>query len=439
MRRIICFAEYGFAAISLFISSGAILLLILSGGASQGDVGLQYDTSLFRLSFTSIYLITILLLTCRWKQTLYGLTQGTSVLGFIVLATTSIIWSSAPNSTAIDTVTLIGSSLFGLYLGTRYNLRQLLLILGWVYGVSILLSFLFSIFLPKYGLMTASDGSFWRGIYLHKNGLGGRMADSATVFLILIFGNRRYRWLPQIGIILAIVLILLSGSTSSLINVFLVTSTFFIIQSMVRLNYRLNYRLVVLTLIVFTLATLILVVWVVSNAESFIGLSGKDLTFSGRTVLWAAAWEMIQKKMWFGYGYGGFWHGMNGESSYIWLSTGWKMTHPHNGFISIWLDLGLVGLVLFLIAFIQNIYRSLLLIRLDGSPLALYPILWLLFLLMLNLTETSLPTSGIECSIYVFLTLNLTKEIKKRTIKSELIPVGLNSLGEHKSLYKLLK
>lgn len=166
---------------------------------------------------------------------------------------------------------------------------------------------------------------------------------------------------------------------------------------------------------------------------------GKDLTLSGRTILWAAVWEMIQRQPWLGYGYAGFWQGMNGESAYVWLATGWKMNHPHNGFLGVLLDLGFVGLFLFLVSFIQNLYRSLLLLRFTDTATAFYPILSLFFLFISNLTETSLPfTSDLGCALYVFLSLVLVRELKEvRISKLELEIFELDYSSSLWSRFKL--
>lgn len=406
MTRFLRTVEYGFAGMTLFVFSGAALLLILSNGANEGDVEVNYDTSLYQLAFLLIYLITVLLLALRWKKSLYKLTKTNFVLGFILFAIVSILWSSAPDATLRASIKLIGSGLFGLYLSTRYSLRQLVLILAWVSGISIVLSFLFVILLPQYGVMGGVHAGTWRGVYMHKNILGSRMVISITVFLLLIFANREYRWIPWLGISLAVILLLLSKSTASLLNGFFCIAFFWILQTL-----RWNYRLMVLSLSMITSIAMLLMIYLGSNLEPIAQLLGKDLTFSGRSTLWAAAWEMIQRRPLLGYGFDGFWHGMDGESAYVWVVTGWKMTHAHNGFIEVWLELGLLGFLIFLLSFAQNLSRALTLVRLSSTSIAFYPVISLLLLLTSNLAESSLLSSDLACSIYVFLTIAIPKEL----------------------------
>lgn len=399
-------AEYGFTGAAVFVFSGAMLLLILSGGANEGDVEVTYDTSLYRLAFLLIYFVTLCLLAYRWKKSFYKLTKAKLIFGFILLAVSSILWSSEPDATFRESVKLVGSGLFGLYLSTRYNLKQLLLILGCVFGISIILSFIFSILLPQYGLMGGVHSGTWRGIYLHKNGLGSRMVMAISIFLTLVFDAHRYKWMLYIGIALAVILLLLSQSISALLN-----TVFCIVFFLTLKTLRWNYRLMVSSISTLIVMAMLAVAYLVNNAEFIANFLGRDLTFSGRTLLWATVWKMIQVKPLLGYGYDGFWHGMDGESAYVWTVTGWRMTHAHNGFIEVCLELGLIGLIVFFFSFIINLSRSLALIRLSSTPVACYPTLSFLLLFTSNLTESSLLSSELVCSIYVFLTLAIPKEL----------------------------
>ena len=74
---------------------------------------------------------------------------------------------------------------------------------------------------------------------------------------------------------------------------------------------------------------------------------------SGRTQIWSAILDSGFKQPLLGFGYGAFWRGQNGESLNIFLQTGFALWQGHNAFLDIWLDLGLVGLSLFLLTLIK--------------------------------------------------------------------------------------
>ena len=422
MGKILERAEYCFTVITLLLYTGGLLLLLLSGGANEADIGMSYDTSLYRFSFILIYLITIVLLLLRWKQALYTLSRSPLIVVLLTLAGISIFWSSMPDATLKESTMLIGSSLFGFYLATRYSLKQQLELISWTFGIVILLSFLFAVALPSYGKMGGNHAGSWRGIFMHKNGLGATMVSSVMAFLLLSLDNPRYRGLSWLSILLSMVLIIFSKSTSSLVNTIFIGITILVLQMI-----RWHYRSMVAAFMSFLLILEISAVILIGNAQSLANALGKDLTLTGRTVLWEAVWERVLRQPWFGYGYGGFWNAKS-EVFSIWVTTGWKMNHPHNGFMALLLDLGFVGLTILLVALSQSFYRALLLARLESSAAAFLPVASLFFLITSNLTESDLVGSNsFNWLLYVSLTLTVIKSLERRATEftSDQTPTGL--------------
>ena len=73
-------------------------------------------------------------------------------------------------------------------------------------------------------------------------------------------------------------------------------------------------------------------------------LLGKDPTLTGRTGIWKLVIASAVKRPILGFGYRAFWTGLQGESAHLALTEGWSPTGAHNGFLDVWLNLGLVGL-----------------------------------------------------------------------------------------------
>ena len=109
MRKLLIYAEQGFTVAALLIYSGAIVTLVLSGGAGQQDA-VEYDSSLARIIFFVIYAITLLLLVLRWKKTLYVLVLNKDIFlyALLMLPAVSILWSFEPSTTLKNSFTLIG-------------------------------------------------------------------------------------------------------------------------------------------------------------------------------------------------------------------------------------------------------------------------------------------------------------------------------------------
>jgi exopolysaccharide production protein ExoQ len=380
--------ERAFTVMSLLIYSGGILTLLVSGGTGEMDVEITYDTSIIRIFYFAIYLVTIALLFLRWRKVLYALAQDMWTWLLVALPPISILWSFDSSITIKDSVTIVGSSLFGLYLATRYSIKQQLQLIAVATGIAIGLSLLFAVALPNYGMMSDLHAGAMRGIYSHKNGLGQMMGLSILAFTALIIDNRQ-SWIAWMGLVGSIFVLALAKSTASVINV-ASTIPFFLVLNVLKLRYHLMIpALLSCTAIGFSLS-----IWLNRNLESLAMMVGKDPTMTGRTPLWGFVWEMIQKQPWLGYGYGGFWQGWDSQAAQIWRAIRWTPNHPHNGLLALWIDLGLVGVIIFAIGVWRYSLRALAYIRIHDRVEGMWPLLYLFYIVLLNLTETNLFSSN---------------------------------------------
>ncbi len=358
--------EVIFAVVTLLLSTESFILLI--------------PHALRQVLWLGVYAITFFLLMMR-QRTFIAVAGRAKMLWLLIgVVLFSIVWSDDSSVSIRQSIALIGTTLFGVYLATRYRLKDQLQILGWVFGIAAILSLVFAIALPSYGLQ---NGQSWQGIYHHKNLLGRIMVLSAIVFVLNAQSFKSYRWLNWAGAGLSMVLLVFSNSKTSL-ALLLVLLVFLIGYQTLRLYYK-------LAVVVLSTALVIaggILVTVISQAETVVGAAGKDLTFSGRTDLWSLVIPKIQNRFWLGYGYGGFWRGWSGESADIWLLETWLPKHSHNGYIDLWLELGLIGIVVFAMGMALAIYRATLWVALTRSAEYLLPLAFLNFVLLYNLTES---------------------------------------------------
>jgi O-antigen ligase len=85
-----------------------------------------------------------------------------------------------------------------------------------------------------------------------------------------------------------------------------------------------------------------------------------------------------------GYGYSAFWDNADGTWGDLWgRFSNWDSGSGHNAYLDIWLQLGVVGLTLFILIYIITYLKSLRHLRMargtDGMWIALY-LSWLVFL-----------------------------------------------------------
>jgi exopolysaccharide production protein ExoQ len=395
MLRLKSFTEKAFVIVAFFLSTAAVIPILLETEDSSAS---QLADPFTPILFAGVYAITLLLSIARRKSVLRIAAKDIFVWLLVGLALASIYWTMSPELTQRRSVLLLGSTVFGAYVSTRYNIKEQLHLLAWTFGIIIILSFVFAIALPSYGLMTFQEGGVhegaWRGILSHKNMLGRLMSLSSVVFLLLANDNsqseQRYRWFVWGGFVLSVALVVLSTSKTALI----ICITMTLIQPLYK-ALRGKYTTIVPILITLVLvcggaATLLL-----DNLEVIASALGKDLTLTGRTDIWAVMFELIWQRPLFGYGYNGFWLGWDGEvSAYIWRTLAWECPYAHNGFMDLLAELGFTGLILFLLSFTYTCTKAIKLVRKSKTIDGLWPLLYLTYLIMYNITESTLLSSN---------------------------------------------
>lgn len=98
-----------------------------------------------------------------------------------------------------------------------------------------------------------------------------------------------------------------------------------------------------------TCSSLVILILVFNIQEYFsvllVKITGKNATFSNRTLIWDLSYAYIKEKVFMG-------HGLvnNGDFVYIWSSY----TQAHNTYLQILYDTGIVGLIMFAVYFISS-------------------------------------------------------------------------------------
>ena len=203
-----------------------------------------------------------------------------------------------------------------------------------------------------------------------------------------------------------------------------------------RWRHALAVSIWVLAVLVGVIAT----VWLGSNAEGILSAVGRDTTLSGRTVVWSALLDVVQQRPLLGYGYGAFWEGGTGASAvlYAWLlATGLgSHTSADNGILDLWLHLGLLGVLVFLCEFVRAFWRAVGWARLTTTTEGLWPLAYLIFMLVFNLFESAiLAYNSILWILYVEASLsmagvasvagglgNISEPLNKRMTKNDSVP-----------------
>jgi exopolysaccharide production protein ExoQ len=382
LARLLAGAEYAFAVVALLVVTEAVLPLFGDGGAGADD---PVESGPVRLAaLAAVYAGTALLAALHGRRVLVAALRQPLIPALVALAFVSAAWSAAPGLTLKRSLALAATTLLGLWLGARYSPRALMSLVAAALGLAAALSLGAGLLLPEVGLDHRFDGA-WRGVFGHKNGMGKAMVLAAVLFALLAREARGAARLRMFAaFILAAALVLLSRSTSALVAL----AAMLALLPLIRAAHR-RSPLVLLGPLAAACVAAVVVGGTGARTESVFAAFGKDATLTGRTELWEAVLGSIGQRTALGYGYGGFWH-TAAESESLFAAIGWRAWHAHNAFLDLWLNLGLVGLVLFVAALAWTLARAVRAVRIAPDAQHAWPLALLAFLLLTNLTESRL-------------------------------------------------
>lgn len=346
---------------------------------------------------TIVYLVAMIYWVRWWPNVRDGLRKGKWVLLLSAFAVLSAGWSEAPLFTLKRGIVVLCTTIFGTYFAATFRRDDQVRLLCWAFGAMAVLSVLAAVLVPSYGVDHMLHEGDWQGVYSHKNILGRLMVPGALVFLLRPGRGAIARAVRISGFLLCVGVLFMSGSRTAWVLLLMLLVAIPIFRLIAGTSGR-----VVVPLATASLVVTLYGAWaVLDNYDALLGKMDRDVTLTGRTLIWASALEAIDNKPWLGHGYSAFWMGSLGPSKLIVADVGWEAPHAHNGYLDVCLDLGLLGLSIFLISMFGGI-RSALKECQPRLTVTLWPILIVSMTLIYNLTETSLlKVNGLFWVLYV--------------------------------------
>lgn len=399
---------YTYFALLFFTDALSFRSLFLSGeGAGQTTYEIPIDPFIGLIRY-AIYAFTILIIIIRFKRIFPIFWRAKLVILLTALAYLSILWSDFPDYTIRYSNFIVGTTFFAAYIAGRYTFSQQLKFLAWVLGTVLLMSLLFVILLPGYGIEQGIHAGAWRGVFWHKNNLGRYASMGAILFCLMAQSSKKHKLLYWSFCCLSVLLLVLSASKTALV-VFLASIVLLYLCYILSWEHIISIPIFLSTFLIGCGVTL----WFVSSLEKILVVLGKGITLSGRTEIWAAVMPHIWQKPYWGHGYWAFWL-KEGQARYVWQEIGFEAAHSHNGFLDLILELGFVGLGLFLVSFVLLYARSLILVRKNKSIYAFWALLFLSFFMMYNFSASEvLKDDSIAWILYLTLAFSLDDLIIK--------------------------
>ncbi|NUU04756.1 O-antigen ligase family protein [Leifsonia sp. C5G2] len=309
----------------------------------------------------------------RWRTT-----PKTLVL-FLAFAIVSIAWSAYPGASALGVLATLATTIGGLFLGLRLGWPGLLSALGnafrWILGLSLLFELVVAVFvrhpvLPLTPAQPVPSGKlpqafFWsRELLFHGGPIQGIVGNSNLLAMIallslVVFGiqlaDRTVRRGSAISWLVVAALTLALTRSATVIAAAIVTA--------VVLGFALWARRAGparrTPVYVVGLAAIAAVIVLVSVFASRIpALFGKSEDLTGRLDIWKAVTGLAQQRPVFGWGWVSYWAPWVKPFDGLATRNGVEYLQAHNAWLDVWLQLGIVGLVVFILVVLTTFGRS---------------------------------------------------------------------------------
>ncbi len=300
------------------------------------------------------------------------------------LACLSMIWSLKSGPSLYYGVQLLFTILMGFLLckvQTRARLIQLLFL---ALLPTQLLSFYIELAAPH-----MAPGFPGGGAFTHKNVLGSFMLLQIINSLCLFALGWR-PLLTGIGFVMAAVLLVMSGSASSLLIAVLITGGLLPMALLYRANVNFARACIGLACIVAVAAAVLILVSGYDPVKAVLGSVGKDVTLTGRTVLWDFGWQAFLDRPLLGHGFRAYWESEKTTVLLLRYVMQQDLQIFHNNFVEVAVAFGVWGPALLLLGLAAAFHRSVMEFLTTRLLLALWSALFVMFVVSLSFAENPL-------------------------------------------------
>jgi len=352
---------------------------------------------LYRVIKVSMILVSLIVIGSRWALTsAVSKSMNSGFLVFMVLIPLSAAWSLDSGATINRFVSLASIVLvcFAISLAgwDRKRFQQLtippvmyILILSLIVGMAN----------PTRIIEIGDDLSqknAWHGITLTKNQFG-MMAAIGVIICVNAWLSREGRTLLALaGSVISFICLILSRSNTSLLSTMVAVVFMVAVMRVPIIKQRYSAHVataLVVMLLLYECAIQDLIPGAHTLLSPVMGMTGKDGSLSGRTIIWDLVKQNMRTAPFLGTGYGAYWLGpVPSSPSYIFVYTMYFYpSESHNGYLEIMNDMGYLGLISLLFFLGVYVKQALELMRFDRAQAALY--LGLLFhQLVMNMSES---------------------------------------------------
>jgi len=400
---------YALLAVLLFLAArGAPSFLFRPAANGQAaSEGGPAQAILFVSSLVTM--LAVMLPVC--KRLWFAVQEHWFVLLLPAWAMLSTVWSTSAIRTFPTSIAVIILTLFAFYLIIRFTPRQLMQLFVLTGVMATALSFLTVAVLPSAGIDRKNSTVGLEGIYSQKNICAIITVELLTVGFCYAFRGKNAP-IKRIAFLAFLTLLVIGSAARTGWILYVMTVGFILLLKFLHRLMPLERFVVTwfLPSVGFALA------WVVFlNAVPILHFLGKDPTLSGRTGVWRVVFLSIVRRPWTGFGYGAFWIGANPEVKRLATAIGDPhLSNAENGVLQLWLELGLIGVILLFASLIRTCRNAVICFR-SNTPGYVIWYISILFITLLALVDGSkfMLWASIDWMMYLMADIGLAVEAKR--------------------------
>jgi exopolysaccharide production protein ExoQ len=229
------------------------------------------------------------------------------------------------------------------------------------------------------------DGA-WNGVFGHRNQLGVAMTLGCLCCGWLALTDRLRRVRYCFGLAICFLVILKTGSKTTLLVVLLMPIIGMLFKILRRPGVTRLWGLYCMALL-----TLTVVLILTTQFDPLMALIGRDADLTGRVPLWTSLLALTQDHLLLGYGFGSFWGPNSPQADQVRAIAGWSMFEAHEGYLEMLIALGVPGVVLSVFVLVEILCRALF----KGMVLPWAGLAWTyaMTLCIINLSEVGMFTA----------------------------------------------
>ncbi len=368
-----------FTIIVLVLGTGALQSLIVDSSSSKA---ISEGNPFLQVVWACIYVITAIRAAQQSRAILEMIRSNKLLIGLVLLTFFSAAWSADPGLTLRRSIALLATTLFGVDFAVRYSLRDQLRLLAVALGGVVLLSVIVQVFFP--GQIPTVDMLYpdaWVGLFGQKNEFGRIVVLATLVVLTAVRKSVGGIIITFLALVAAIGLIIAAQSMTSFVAL---VGMILVMQFAPTLRWSAGIRRAVQ--VFGTIIALPALYALIHFRDSVTELMGRNASLTGRVKIWGLSVASIALKPILGYGYSAFWPA-SAEAMRIDVAINWTVPHAHDAYIELALELGLVGLGLYVAAYLVAMKRAALYMRMERDNSAKWPLVYLCFVLLYSFTE----------------------------------------------------